>query len=203
MSQNNTQALARYHSLFDNAQYQIMADVLAADLQAERDSLRVSDAMNLITNVALALCTYAEYEDAWVQLATFCGHHRISIATIDRIYAYLLSYQQPGDTTADDFQLTARALVKVHAVSDPLKEAMSCANGVHGWRGRMAYQLLAAADYLVQAAAQLLMHGNLSYIGEKLAAGCRRLNAAQQEGTLFSGRPEMFTRINPESAHSE
>ena len=68
-----------------------------------------------------------------------------SVATIDRIYTYLLTYQQPGDNTADDFQLTAKA-------------AVSCTNGVHGWRGRMAYQLFAASDYLVQAAVQLLIN---------------------------------------------
>ena len=34
-----------------------------------------------------------------------------------------------------------------------------------------AYDLLAASDFLVQAAVQLLMHGNLTYILEKLQLG--------------------------------
>jgi len=63
---------------------------------------------------------------------------------------------------------------------------------VHGWRGRMAYELLAAADYLMQSAIQLLMHGNLSYIREKLQSGLRRLTGALYEGIRESDTPAMF-----------
>jgi hypothetical protein len=56
----------------------------------------------------------------------------------------------------------------------------------------MAYDLLAAADYLTQAAIQLLMHGNLSYIREKLQSGLRRLTGALYEGIRESDTPTMF-----------
>jgi hypothetical protein len=42
------QALNRYNRLFDNGQYTAIAAMLAADLRAEHESIRVSDAMNLI-----------------------------------------------------------------------------------------------------------------------------------------------------------
>ena len=135
---------------------------------------------------------HPHYADAWLKLATFCGQNGIRIATIDCIYSYLLTYQQPGDNTADDFQLTAKALLKAYELSDPLKVAVSCTNGVHGWRGRMAYQLFAASDYLVQAAVQLLMHGNEAYIREKLHHGLQRLTRALHEGERHSEHPELF-----------
>lgn len=197
MLHNNQHALARYNSLFDNQQYQAIAHSIADDLRVERDSTKVADHMNAITDVALSISGHSHYTDAAVKLAALCGQNGIRIdgiriATIDRIYTYLLTYQQPGDTTADDFQLTAKALLKAYELSDPLKAAVSCTNGVHGWRGRMAYQLLAASDYLVQAAVQLLIDGNLSYIREKLHHGLQRLTGALHEAVRYSPRPELF-----------
>jgi len=192
MLHDNKHALARYNSLFDNQQYQAIAHSIADDLRVERDSTKVADHMNAITDVALSISGHSHYTDAAIKLAALCGQNGISIATIDRIYTYLLTYQQPGDTTADDFQLTAKALLKAYELSDPLKAAVSCTNGVHGWRGRMAYQLFAASDYLVQAAVQLLIDGNLSYIREKLHHGLQRLTGALHEAVRYSPRPDRF-----------
>lgn len=186
------QALNRYNRLFDNGQYTAIATMFATDLRRDRESSRVADAMNLVTDTALALCQHPHYEGAWLKLATFCGQNAITIPTIDAIYTYLLIFQQMKDTRADDFEGTAKALLKSYESIDTLRAAVSCANGVHGWRGRMAYELLAAADYLTQAAIQLLMHGNLSYIREKLQSGLRRLTGALYEGIHESDMPAMF-----------
>jgi hypothetical protein len=186
------QALNRYNRLFDNGQYTAIAMMFAADLRSDRESSRVADAMNLVTDTALALCQHPHYELAWLKLATFCGQNAITIPTIDAIYNYLLIFQQVKDTRADDFEGTTKALLKSYESLDTLRAAVSCANGVHGWRGRTAYELLAAADYLTQAAIQLLMHGNLSYIREKLQSGLRRLTGALYEGIRESNTPAMF-----------
>lgn len=186
------QALNRYNRLFDNGQYTVIAERLAADLRADRESSRVADAMNAITDMALSLNGHPHYETAWLKLATFCGQNAVTIPTIDAIHTYLLIFQQGRDTRADDFEGTAKALLKAYETTDTLRAAVSCANGVHGWRGRMAYELLAAADYLVQAAVQLLMHGSLSYIREKLQSGLRRLTSALYEGIRESDTPAMF-----------
>jgi hypothetical protein len=186
------QALNRYNRLFDNGQYTAIAIMLAADLRSDRDSSRVADAMNLVTDMALSLNGHPHYEMAWLKLATFCGQNLVTIKTIDAIYTYLLIFQQMKDTRADDFEGTAKALLKAYETTDTLRAAVSCANGVHGWRGRMAYELLATADYLTQAAIQLLIHGNLSYIREKLQSGLRRLTGALYEGIRESDTPTLF-----------
>jgi hypothetical protein len=186
------QALNRYNRLFDNGQYSAIAVMFAADLRNDRESSRIADAMNLVTDTALALCQHPHYELAWLKLATFCGQNAVTIPTIDAIYTYLLIFQQMKDTRADDFEGTAKALLKAYETTYTLRAAVSCANGVHGWRGRMAYELLAAADYLTQAAVQLLIHGNLSYIREKLQSGLRRLTGALYEGIRESDMPAMF-----------
>ena len=49
------QALNRYNRLFDNGQYTAIAIMLAADLRNDRESSRVADAMNLVTDMALSL----------------------------------------------------------------------------------------------------------------------------------------------------
>jgi len=185
-------ALNRYNRLFDNQQYTAIAERFVTDLRSNRDSVRVADAMNLVTDSALSLCQHPHYEQAWLKLATFCGQNAVPIATIDAIYTYLLIFQQAKDTRADDFEGTAKALLKTYETSDTLRAAISCANGVHGWHGRMAYELLASADYLTQAAVQLLIQGNLSYIREKLQSGLQRLSGALYEGIRESDTPAMF-----------
>lgn len=192
MIPDNTQALARYNSLFNNQQYQAIAAQLAIDLRLQRDSMRVSDILNCVTDTALSLCQHSHYADAWIKLATLCGQNGISIVAIDMIYNYLLIYQQPSDTRTEDFQMTAKGLLKAYEATDALRSAVSCANAVHGWRGRMAYDLLAASDYLTQAAIQLLSDGNQSYIHEKLQQCIRRIIGALHEGIRHSKRPNLF-----------
>ena len=80
------QALNRYNRLFDNGQYTAIAVMLAADLHADRDSSRVADAMNLITDLALSLNGHPHYDAAWLKLAAFCGQNAVTIPTIDAIY---------------------------------------------------------------------------------------------------------------------
>jgi hypothetical protein len=186
------QALNCYNRLFDNGQYSDLAEHFAADFYADRESVRVADAMNLVTDTALALCQHPHYEQAWLKLATFCGQNTVTIPTIDAIYTYLLLFQQPKGTRADDFEGTAKALVKSYESLGTLRAAVSCSNGVHGWRGRLAYELLAAADDLVQAAVQLLIHSDLAYIREKIQSGLRRLTSGLYEGIRESDTPSMF-----------
>lgn len=61
-------ALKRYNSLFDNAQYSAIAERVAADLRVPRNTVRVSDCMNAITDTALALCNHSHYADAWLSV---------------------------------------------------------------------------------------------------------------------------------------
>jgi hypothetical protein len=68
----------------------------------------------------------------------------LEFTTIDAIHDYLLIFHQPDDTRADDFEMTAKAPLKAYEAQDVLRGGVSCANGVHSWQGRMAYDLLAA-----------------------------------------------------------
>jgi hypothetical protein len=185
-------ALERYNRLFNNQQYSAIADWIAVDLNTSREAPRVSDVMNLITDTALSLCGYLYYEQAWLKLATFCGQNAVTIPTIDAIYSYLLLFQQEKDSRADDFEATAKALLKSYESLDTLRTTVSCTNGVHDWHGRMAYDLLTAADFLTQAAVQLLIHAEPSSIREKLQSGLRRLTGALYEGMRESDTPAMF-----------
>lgn len=185
-------ALERYNLLFDGVQYNAIAALVAADLRAERDSLRVSDVLNLVIDACLGLCGSPTHADAPRLLAVFCGQNDVSIATIDTVHRYLLTFEQPPDTYADDFECTAKALLKGYAARDGLSAAADCANGIHSWHGRMAYELLIAADYLAQAAVQLLQHGSASYIREKIQYGLRRITGALYECVRHSDTPATF-----------
>jgi hypothetical protein len=185
-------ALKRYNSLFDNAQYQRVTQAIADDLNVERASVIASDAANLITDAALGLSGHPSYTEACHTLAIFCGRNSIRLTTIATIYDYLVIFQQVGDTHADDFEAVAKALHYLQSIKSLLPVAVSHANGIHSWRGRMAYDLLAASDFLAQAAVQLLMHGNEAYIREKLQSGLQRITGALHEGARHSQHPELF-----------
>ncbi len=187
-----TTALKRYNSLFDNVQYQMVTQTIADDLGVERESLGASDAANLITDAALGLSNHPSYTESCHTLAIFCGRSSIPPQTIDAIYNYLVVFQQVGDTRADDFEAVAKAFHHIQSIKSCLPVAVSHANGIHFWRGRMAYDLLASADYLIQAAQALLADDNESYVAEKLQSGVRRITGALHEGIRHSERPALF-----------
>ena len=118
--------LDRYNSLFNNQQYRTIGDHLAADLNVQRNVQIVSDALNMVTNAALGLCGHPSYTDSWLKLAAFCGTNTVTPPTIDLIHTYLLMFQQAYDNRADDFMLTANALLKTNAALDLLKEGVVC-----------------------------------------------------------------------------
>lgn len=68
---------------------------------------------------------------------------------------YLRRFTNGDDVRIEDFDCTARAIVRAYSGMDDLKMAASCANGVHSWQGRAAYALLHAVEYLTLAAIQL------------------------------------------------
>ena len=98
------EALQQYNAHFDNQKYQMIANHLAQDLRAERESLKVSDAMNLISDVAFQLVQHPHYTEAYLQLAIFCGQNNVSIVTIDLMSDYLRLFQSVPDTIIDDFE---------------------------------------------------------------------------------------------------
>ena len=56
----------------------------------------------------------------------------------------------------------------------------------------MAYELLAAVDYLTQTAIQMLAHGDEHYAGEKLHTGLNRITGALYEGIRHSEQPMLY-----------
>jgi len=184
--------MERYHARYDNNEYQAVTQKLADALHVERDSSTASDAANLVTDAALGLCGHPSYTNGWRVLAVLCGQQRIPADVVDALHTYLSLYAQNGDTAVDDFAATVKALTLSYTALDALQSAVPHANGIHGWQGRAAYQLLATSDYLVQAAIQLLGNGDESYISEKLHHGVQRLTGALHEAVRYSPRPDRF-----------
>ena len=185
-------AFKRYNSRFDNQQYQLVTQTIATDLNVERESVTASDAANLITDAALGLSDHPSYAKSCHTLALFCGRNSIQPQTIDVIYNYLVVFQQAGDTRVEDFEAVAKACHHLQHIKPILPIAVSHTSCIHSWHGRMAYDLLAAADYLIQAAQTLLVDDNENYAAEKLQSGLRRITGALYEGTSHSERPELF-----------
>lgn len=181
-----------YHRCFNNDHYQSAVQALADALSVSVDSASASDAANLITDAALGLCGDTFHRQAWLNLAIFCGQKTVSTTAIDTVYCYLLRFQSPPNTRADDFEMTAKALLNIYAAQANLRTAIAHANGVHGWRGRMAYDFLAASAALVVASSQLLMEGELSYIREKLQSSFQLLVGALHEGVRGCDNPSWF-----------
>ena len=99
---------------------------------------------------------------------------------------------RPDDVRIDDFEATAKGMLRAYSGLDDLKTATAHANGVHSWQGRMAYELLAAVDYLTQTAIQMLAHGDESYAREKLHKGLNRITGALYEGIRHSDQPTLY-----------
>lgn len=83
-------------------------------------------------------------------------------------------------------------MLRAYSGLDDIKTATAHANGVHSWQGRMAYELLAAVDYLTQTATQMLAHGDENYAREKLHKGLNRITGALYEGIRHSEQPTLY-----------
>lgn len=124
-------------------------------------------------------------------LAVFCGRASLSLHTGDAMRDFLRRFT-PDDARIDNFEATAKALLIAYRGLDDLKTATAHANGVHSWRGRMAYELLAAVEYLTYTAITLLAHGDETYIHEKLRNGLHRITGALYEGVRHSQQPVLY-----------
>ena len=186
-----TTAMQRYHDRFDAAQYHAIGEFLASNLNADRDDARVVDILVSLQNSAFGLCGHPDFGGAWHQLAVSCGQNFLAFHTIDAMRD-LLRIFAPDDTRVDDFEATAKGMLRAYSGLDDLKTATAHANGMHSWEGRMAYELLAAVDYLTQTAIQLLAHGDETYTREKLHSGLNRITGALYEGVRHSEQSTLY-----------
>ncbi len=191
MNDNTTLPMQRYHQHFDGQAYNTVAELLASNLNVDRDDSRVVDAMILLQDAAFGSCEHPDFTDAWHTLAVFCGRHWLSIHTVEAMRDFLRRFRE-DDTRIDDFESTAKAMLLGYRGLDEVKTAVAHANGVHGWRGRMAYELLAAAEYLIQSAVQLLACDDEAYTREKLHKGLNRVTGALYEGIRHSEKPALY-----------
>ena len=184
-------AMQRYHDLFDSTQYNTIGEFLASNLNADRDDQRVVDGMIAVQNAAFELCGNTDFSGAWHKLAVLCGQNFLSFHTVDAMRDFLRRFA-PDDVRIDDFEATAKGMLRAYSGLDDLKTATAHANGVHSWQGRMAYELLAAVDYLIQTAIQMLAHGDERYAHEKLHKGLNRITGALYEGVRGSEQPPLY-----------
>jgi hypothetical protein len=184
-------AMQRYHDRFDAAQYNAIGEFLASNLNADRDESRVVDILIALQNTAFGLCDHPDYATAWHPLAVQCGQNFLSFHTVDAMRDFLRRFA-PDDVRIDDFEATAKGMLRAYSGLDDLQTATAHANGVHSWQGRMAYELLAAVEYLTHAAILLLTHDDDGYIREKLHKGLNRITGALYEGVRHSDQPALY-----------
>jgi hypothetical protein len=179
-------SLDRYNRLFNNIAFRSISAAIAEDLKTHPDHSRVTDLMNVVTDAALGLSGYPHYPDGWLKLAIMCAQNELTVGTVDSISQYLRIFQQAHDTYADDFALTAKALLKLHEATTGLNAATACANGIHNAHGRTAYDLLAAAELLTRAATIALEQDDPHYMMEKARAAQERIGFALRENLRIS-----------------
>ena len=183
-------ALERYHAHFDAAQYNVIRELVESNLYVHDDQ-RVIEGMNAVQDACLEVCGHPDFDGAGQRLAVFCGLNALSTHTVDAQRDFLRRFA-PDDIRIDDFEATAKALLLAYRGLEDLKTATAHANGVHSWRGRMAYELLAAVDYFTQTAIHLLMQGDDAYLREKLHSGLRRITSALYEAIRHSDHPALY-----------
>ena len=178
-------AHVRYHEKFVNAIYRELVGKIADNLHAARESEKVAEAANLIIDTALQVCGSQAHAGAHIRLAIYCASHAITPTTIRAIAEYLYRFEPPWETTAIDFEATAKALLSARAARYHLRDAVALTSDIHSWQGRMTHELLAASDYLLLTAAQSLAQGDPTYIHEKVSFALNRITLALYEGILL------------------
>lgn len=187
----NAAAMQRYHERFDSTLYNTMGEYIASNLNTERDDESVVSLLVAAQNGALELCGHPDLVGMLHALVVQCGRSFLSVHTVDAIWRFLRAFNE-DDMRLDDFEATAKAMLRAYSALDDLKTATAHANGVHSWQGRMAYDLFAAVELLTHSAITLLAHDNETYTHEKLHAGLNRITGALYEGIRHSEQPRLF-----------
>lgn len=194
------QALERYTAAYDNANYmdirhRIIIDFFGKDAEytIHEANEQVIDLMNALQDTCLECCGADQHRGSHITLAKLAAWGKLGNETINAIQFYLLRFEREGSTIAVDFECSAKALSIIHQSIEQVSTGTAHTNGIHAWQGRMAYHLLAAAEYLLRTAELLVeRHNDLGYIREKLKYGLNRITNALYEGIRFSDKPEMF-----------
>jgi hypothetical protein len=188
----NAAALRRYRDRFDNAGYNRIAEFISSNLNADRDDERVLALLAALQHAAFGLCGHSDHADDWHALAVRCGRNFLSQHTVDAMRDFLRGFA-PDDARIDDFECTAKGMLRAWFAREDLQTATDHASGIPSWRGRMASDLLAAADELTHAAIRLLAHEDDGDIREKLRRGLNRITGALYTGIRHSDRPALYT----------
>lgn len=194
------QMLERYHAAYDNTIYteirrRVICDTVGptADIELHAGDTAVVDFMNALIDACFECCGSSQHARSHILLARVAAWSRLSNETIDTVHRYLLTFQQTGINTADDFAAIVKALTRTYAGQQAIGEASAYANSVHSWQGRTAYHLLVAAEYLTKSAELLLdQYDNDAYLREKLQYGLNRITDALYEGVRHSAKPDVF-----------
>lgn len=194
-------AMSFYNDHFNNLRYGNVADMVAADLHQPREAQRVTDIMNQVTDAALEVCLHPAHQGACQALAVSCADNNLTEATITAMYDYLnlyypvekkLAYLAIASDRISNFGATGKAMLKSYAGLNLISAAASHANGISHWRGRMAYDLLCAAEYIIRAAINLLAQHDESYGSEKLRTAMARLTGALYEAVRHSNTAKLW-----------
>lgn len=148
--------------------------------------------MSALESACLEVCGHPDQVGACQRLAQWCGLNVSSIQTIEAMTGYLRRFVVEETAQVYDFRNAAGALVRAQIGLRELREAASYANGVTGWRGRMAYALLHAAECVVMAAIHLLLRGEDRAVREALRLGMSAVIGALYEGITHADSPSRY-----------
>jgi hypothetical protein len=121
-------ALQRYHDRFDPDRYNAIGEQLASNLYAERDDARVTDGMVALQDACFELCGHPDHAGACQRLAVYCGINALSFYTIDALRDNLRRFDDGDDVRIEDFDCTARAILRAYSGLDDLKTAAACSS---------------------------------------------------------------------------
>jgi hypothetical protein len=185
-------ALDRYNLRYNNQSYQAVQKSIVHDLggihQAENPILLeqalnrhdINVIMNLIIDLSQVIVGYPHPADTCDRLlrALSAARH-ITPETALRIGEHFENFEDDDSTFSTDFENTMLALIAVQAID--LYPARNKTAMVAGKAGNAANALVAAADALLQLARLTLINEpSAAYLREKLRAGKRYLDEAEQ-----------------------
>ncbi|MFZ4816424.1 MAG: hypothetical protein ACOYL5_17950 [Phototrophicaceae bacterium] len=185
-------ALDRYNSRYNNQTFQTVQKGIVRDLcggyQAEEPALleralglrEINTIMNLIIDLSQAIVGYPHPADTRDRLLRALSDARhITPETALRIGEHFENFKDDDNTISDDFKQTMLALIAIQSLD--LYPARNKTAMVAGKAGNAANALVAAADALLQLARLTLVNEpSTAYLREKLRAGRRYLDEAEQ-----------------------
>jgi len=147
---------------------------------------RTTHILDAIRDTAKQIVGWDEYpsSNSLRRLIGMTIREELPMEIVEIIATFLQGFQDVGTTIASDYLTTIKTISCLSGHAEAVLDGVQCASELHGMQGRLVYELLTTAHYLLMAAEATLKHDK-PYLQDKLGSAENYMTIAQSSARQY------------------